>query len=55
MVDVLLKLRRLPLKFGEVPMTLRYDLKRGKSKMRILKTAFGTLRLLWLRGVTKRD
>ena len=55
MVDVLLKLRRLPLKFGEVPMTLRYDLKRGKSKMRILKTAFGTLRLLWLRGVLKRN
>lgn len=49
MVDVLLKLRRLDLKFGEVPMILRYDLKLGKSKMRILKTALGTLRLIWLR------
>lgn len=49
MVDVLLKLRRLPLIFGEVPMILRYDLKRGSSKMRIFKTATGTLRLLWLR------
>lgn len=49
MVDVLLKLRRLNLKFGEVPMTLRYDLKLGKSKMRILKTAIGTMRLIWLR------
>lgn len=49
MVDVLLKLRRLPLIFGEVPMILRYDLKRGSSKMRIFKTAAGTLRLLWLR------
>jgi len=49
MVDVLLKLRRLDLRFGEVPMTLRYDLKLGKSKMRILKTALGTLRLIWLR------
>jgi dolichol-phosphate mannosyltransferase len=49
MVDVLLKLRRLGLKFGEVPMTLRYDLKLGKSKMRIFKTAAGTLRLIWLR------
>jgi dolichol-phosphate mannosyltransferase len=49
MVDVLLKLRRLPLKFAEVPMTLRYDLKLGKSKMRIWKTATRTLRLLWVR------
>lgn len=46
MVDVLLKLRRLPLIFGEVPMILRYDLKLGSSKMRIFKTASGTLRLL---------
>jgi dolichol-phosphate mannosyltransferase len=49
MVDVLLKLRRLPLIFGEVPMILRYDLKRGKSKMRLWKTTKGTLHLLWLR------
>jgi dolichol-phosphate mannosyltransferase len=49
MVDVLLKLRRLPLIFGEVPMILRYDLKRGSSKMRIMKTAWNTLRLLCLR------
>lgn len=47
MVDILLKMRRLPnLVFGEVPMILRYDLKRGKSKMRILSTAWKTLRLL---------
>ena len=51
MVDVLLKLRRLPLIFGEVPMVLRYDLKRGNSKMRIIHTAAGTLRLLWLRKI----
>lgn len=49
MVDVLLKLRQMPLIFGEVPMILRYDLKRGHSKMRIAKTAVNTLRLLWLR------
>lgn len=49
MVDVLLKLRRLPLIFGEVPMILRYDLKRGSSKMRLMKTARNTLRLLWVR------
>jgi dolichol-phosphate mannosyltransferase len=49
MVDVLLKLRRLPLIFGEVPMILRYDLKRGSSKMRLAKTAVSTLRLLYVR------
>jgi dolichol-phosphate mannosyltransferase len=49
MVDVLLKLRRLPIIFGEVPMLLRYDLKRGKSQMRIWRTTVKTLRLLWLR------
>jgi dolichol-phosphate mannosyltransferase len=49
MVDVLLKLRTMPLIFGEVPMILRYDLKRGQSKMRIAQTTVKTLRLLWLR------
>jgi dolichol-phosphate mannosyltransferase len=51
MVDVLLKLRTMPLIFGEVPMILRYDLKRGSSKMRIMRTAAKTLRLLWLRRI----
>ncbi len=45
MVDILLKLRRLPVIFGEVPLILRYDLK-ANSKMRLLKTSIGTLRLL---------
>jgi dolichol-phosphate mannosyltransferase len=45
MVDILLKLRRLPVIFGEAPMILRYDLK-VDSKMRLLKTSAGTLRLL---------
>ena len=49
MVDILLKLRKLPLIFGEVPLILRYDLKRGQSKMRIMRTAANTLRLLWRR------
>lgn len=46
MVDILLKLRKLPLIFGEVPLILRYDLKRGQSKMRLMNTAIKTLRLL---------
>jgi dolichol-phosphate mannosyltransferase len=51
MVDILLKLRRLPLIFGEVPMILRYDLKRGASKMRVFRTAIGTLQLLGRRRI----
>jgi dolichol-phosphate mannosyltransferase len=47
MVDILLKLRKMPLIFGEVPMILRYDLKRGPSKMRLMKTSVNTLKLLW--------
>jgi dolichol-phosphate mannosyltransferase len=49
MVDILLKLRKLPLIFGEVPLILRYDLKRGPSKMQLMKTSVNTLRLLWTR------
>jgi dolichol-phosphate mannosyltransferase len=49
MVDILLKLRKLPLIFGEVPLILRYDLKRGQSKMRLMKTSVNTLGLLWRR------
>ena len=37
------------LKITEVPLTLRYDLKIGKSKMKILKTIFLTLRLIFMR------
>jgi dolichol-phosphate mannosyltransferase len=50
MPDILLKLRPYNLVFGEVPLILRYDLKRGLSKMRLLKTVLGTLRLLATRG-----
>ena len=46
MVDILLKLRRLPVICGEVPMILRYDLKKGASKMRVMRTARLTLALI---------
>jgi dolichol-phosphate mannosyltransferase len=49
MVDILLKMRRMPLIFGEVPMILRYDFKQGASKMRVARTAYNTLRLLFVR------
>ncbi len=51
MVDILLKLRRLPLRFCEVPITLRSDRKGGKSKMKVFKTAVRTLLLLLRRRV----
>ena len=49
MVDILLRMRRMDLVFGEVPFVLRYDRKGGDSKMKVWRTAFSTLRLLWVR------
>ena len=46
MVDILLKLRRMKLAFAEVPLVLRYDLKAGKSKMKVARTIVKTLALL---------
>ena len=46
MIDILLKLRGLDVIFGEVPMVLRYDLKRGESKMPIFRTIRHSLTLL---------
>ena len=45
MVDILLKLRKLGARFAEVPVVLRYDLKRGKSKMQVFRTIRRTLDL----------
>jgi dolichol-phosphate mannosyltransferase len=46
MIDILLKMRRLPLVFGEVPMVLRYDFKKGPSKLPRVATIKSTLLLL---------
>ncbi len=46
MVDILLKLRKLNLIFGEVPMILRYDQKEGASKMNVGATIRRTLALM---------
>jgi dolichol-phosphate mannosyltransferase len=46
MVDILLKLRKMNLVFGEVPLILRYDFKEGASKMKVLRTARKTLSLM---------
>jgi dolichol-phosphate mannosyltransferase len=46
MVDILLKLRRMHLIFGEVPFILRYDIKSGASKMNVGRTITRTLGLM---------
>jgi dolichol-phosphate mannosyltransferase len=46
MVDILLKLRRMELRFSEVPLVLRYDKKPGKSKMKVGRTLWRTLVLV---------
>lgn len=46
MVDILLKLRRMDLVFGEVPFVLRYDYKEGGSKMNVARTIRATLALV---------
>jgi dolichol-phosphate mannosyltransferase len=51
MVDLLLKLRRRARRIAEVPLVLRYDRKRGASKMKLVKTTVTTLRLLVRRFV----
>ena len=47
MPEILFRLSRLepPVRFGEVPMVLHYDLKPGATKMPVQKTIFDTLRL----------
>ncbi|MFM1919801.1 MAG: hypothetical protein RLZZ303_1435 [Candidatus Hydrogenedentota bacterium] len=49
MVDILLKLRRMNLIFGEVPFILRYDVKEGASKMNVGRTIRRTLTLMFRR------
>lgn len=53
MVDILLKLRKMDIIFGEVPFILRYDNKQGKSKMNVMLTIKKTL-ILILRRILGR-
>lgn len=46
LVDILLKLRSRKLMFGETPFILRYDQKKGLSKMNVVKTIRSTMALL---------
>jgi dolichol-phosphate mannosyltransferase len=47
MAEIIIKLNRIPnTLFYEVPMILRYDNKGGESKMQVMKTVIGTLKML---------
>ncbi len=46
MADVLLKLRKQGVLFGEAPLRLRYDQKGGESKMQVFHTIWMTLKML---------
>ncbi len=53
LVDILLKLRRRKLLFGETPFILRYDQKGGMSKMNVGRTIKNTLILIVKRFFVK--
>ena len=53
MVDIVLKMRRHNVIFGEVPLILRYDYKAGKSKMRVAKTILETIELVIKRRIER--
>ncbi|MBU1087369.1 MAG: glycosyltransferase [Candidatus Omnitrophica bacterium] len=46
MAEILIKLRRFNPNISEVPLTLRFDLRTGKSKMKVFDTIFGYLKLI---------
>lgn len=47
MAEIIIKLAKLGARVSEVPLHLRYDQKRGQSKIKIAKTILGYLRLIW--------
>ena len=46
MSEILIKLRRFNPRVKEVPLELRFDLRTGKSKMKVFNTIFGYLKLI---------
>ncbi len=47
MAEILIKLARIGARVGEVPLVLRYDLKGGASKLRVVRTILRYLHLIW--------
>jgi dolichol-phosphate mannosyltransferase len=50
----LIKLSNITKRIAEVPLVLRYDMKGGRSGMKLLRTLRGYLRLIW-QSVTTRN
>ena len=44
--DILLKLYKYKLRFFELPINLRYDLKKGESKMKVINTIYLNIALI---------
>ena len=44
--DILLKLYKYKLEFFELPIDLRYDLKKGESKMKVMNTIYLNIALI---------
>lgn len=54
MAELLYKLYLTGASFDEIPFVLRYDFKQGKSKMKVIKTAINSIRLVFrLKGQKK--
>lgn len=47
MAEILIKLTHIGANVGEVPLTLRYDLKGGASKLRVMRTIARYFSLIW--------
>ena len=54
MVDILLKLQKINKNINaeEIPMILRYDLKKGKSKMKVIRNIFNSIFLIFKRKLS---
>jgi len=54
MAEILIKMRRLQVQVAEVPLVLRYDLKSGRSKMKVWRTILRYL-VLVARNIVPRE
>ncbi len=55
MAELLIKLSFIPgIRFTEVSFDLRYDQKKGESKMRITRTVYKTIKIIFLYGILKK-
>ena len=53
-VELLLKLRSIGARINEVPLVLRYDFKKGKSKLKIVRTVFRYLYIIVKFSLSKK-